>query len=165
MKVPKRANRRVLAFDPGYDRLGIAVVEGDPSHPTLVWSDCVMPDKGTAEMRLAAVARAVREAIATYTPDYVSLEGLFFAKNVKTALGVAEARGVILAVTGEANLPVVEITPAQVKVAVAGNGSADKMAVALMVSRLITLKRKKRLDDELDAIAVGIAALAIGLSA
>jgi crossover junction endodeoxyribonuclease RuvC len=151
---------RVLAIDPGFDRLGLAILEGDPSKPQLVWSTCVTPAKGTQERRLAAVSRAVEEAIETYAPDLVALETLFFSTNKKTALSVAEARGAILAVAGRAELPVREHSPQQVKLAVTGHGAADKAAVARMIPHLLALPEKKRLDDELDAIAVGIAALA-----
>lgn len=154
---------RILAIDPGYDRLGIAVVEGNPSKPVLVWSDCILPDKGAPEERLAHVARAMSQAIVTYAPEALGIETLFFGINKKTALGVAEARGAILAIAGAASLPVIECTPVQVKLAVAGYGGADKKAVARMVPRLLLLDKKKRLDDEIDAIAVGITALAIGL--
>lgn len=150
---------RVLALDPGYDRLGLAIIEGDPSRPTLIWSECVTPPPGTMESRLAVVFAAVAGAIQTYTPDVVALETLFFSTNKKTALGVAQARGAILAAAGAAHLPVSEHSPQQVKLAVTGYGSADKKAVALMIPRLVSLPEKKRLDDELDAIAVGICAL------
>ena len=150
---------RVLAIDPGFDRMGIAVVEGDPSRPTLVWSDCVLPPKGTVEERLSVIQRAVAEAITKYEPDVFALEALFFSSNVKTALGVAEARGAVLAAAGEAGCRVIECSPQEVKLAVTGYGAADKKAVAQMLPHLLTLPPKKRLDDELDAIAVGICAL------
>jgi crossover junction endodeoxyribonuclease RuvC len=154
---------RILAIDPGYDRLGIAVVEGDPSRPTLVWSDCVEPARGAAAARLAVVSRAITDAITQYAPDALGIETLYFSVNKKTALSVAEARGAILAAAGLAALPVIECTPQQVKLAVTGHGGADKKAVSLMIPRLIKLPPKKRLDDELDAIAVGITALSTGL--
>ncbi len=153
---------RILAIDPGYDRLGIAVVEGDPSRPALLWSDCVQPEKGTVEERLACVSLAVRDAVAKYAPDALGIETLFFSINKKTALGVAEARGAVLAAAGIASLPVIECSPQQVKLAVTGYGGADKKAVAQMIPRLLSLPEKKRLDDELDAIAIGITALANG---
>lgn len=154
---------RILAIDPGYDRLGIAVVEGNASRPTLVWSDCVLPEKGSIEKRLAHISRAVSAAISEHTPDALGIETLFFNVNKNTALGVAEARGVVLAAAGMAGIPIIECAPQQVKLAVAGHGGADKKAVASMVPRLLSLPEKKRLDDELDAIAVGITALALGL--
>lgn len=152
---------RILAIDPGYDRLGIAVMEGDPSKPVVVWSDCVMPPKGTPESRLGAVASATERALATYAPRAVALESLFFSKNVTTALKVAEARGAVLSVCGKAGLPVIECSPQTVKLAVTGHGAADKAAIARMVPKLVTLSARKRLDDELDAIALGIAALTV----
>ncbi len=151
---------RILAIDPGYDRLGIAVVEGNSSQPTLLWSDCVRPEKGAREERLAEVSSAVTGAIKEYAPDALAIETVFFSVNKKTALGVAEARGAILAAAGIAALPVVECSPQQVKLAVTGHGGANKAAVARMVPRLLLLQKKKRLDDELDAIAIGITALA-----
>lgn len=151
---------RILAIDPGYDRLGIAVLEGDPSRPTLLMSACVQPEKGAREARLARVSHAVSDAIAEYAPGAVALETLFFSVNVKTAIGVAEARGAILAAAGLAELPIIECSPQQVKLAVTGYGSSSKNAVAEMIPRLLLLPPKKRLDDELDAIAIGITALA-----
>lgn len=154
---------RILGIDPGFDRLGIAVLEGDPSRPTHIWSDCVTPAPGTPEKRLAEVSTAVTRAINEYAPDALGIETLFFSVNKKSALGVAEARGAVLAAAGLTSLPVIECTPAQVKLSVTGYGSADKKAIELMVPKLVSLPQKKRLDDELDAIAVGITALAQGL--
>ncbi len=151
---------RILAIDPGYDRLGIAVLEGNASKPVLVWSDCITPKKGVREVRLACVLEAVTSVIKKYSPDILAIETLFFNKNIKTAVGVAEARGAILAAAGIASLSVVEYSPQQVKNAVTGHGGADKGAVARMVPKLLELSDKKRLDDELDAIAIGITALA-----
>lgn len=152
---------RILAIDPGYDRLGIAVVEGTASKPSLVWSDCVTPAREESEKRLAAVSRAVKDAAKRYHPDALAIETLFFSVNKKTALGVAEARGAVLSVAGTLSLPVKEYSPQQVKSAVAGHGGADKTAVARMVPRLLALPSKKRTDDELDAIAIGITALVL----
>lgn len=151
---------RILAIDPGYDRLGIAVLEGDASRPVVVWSDCVQPPKGDKEMRLAAVHDAVAGAIREYAPDRFALETLFFSTNKKTAMGVSEARGAALSAAGEAGIVVREYPPGTVKLAVTGNGRADKAAIALMIPKLVKLSFRKRLDDELDAIAVGITALA-----
>lgn len=150
---------RVLGIDPGFDRLGIAIVEGNPSKPTLVWSGCVEPEEGEMHERLSAVIEAVQNAITTHAPDVLAIETLFFSTNRKTAIGVAQARGAILAAAGGRNLQVKEFSPQQVKLAVTGYGAADKKAVAHMVGKLLTLPPKKRLDDEFDAIAVAIAGL------
>ena len=159
-----RAGMRILGIDPGYDRLGLAVIEGDPSRPSHIWSGCVIPPKGGASERLAVVHQAVADAIDAHKPDALAIETLFFAKNQLTALGVAEARGAILAAAGLAGLLVREYSPQQVKLAVTGYGNADKKAIALMIPRLMALPEKKRLDDELDAIAVAIASLSERLS-
>ena len=154
---------RVLGIDPGYDRLGLAVLEGDPSRPTLVWSDCCIPAKGEPSARLARVYTEVADAIETHKPDALAIETLFFSTNKKTAIAVAEARGAILSAAGVANLPVREFSPGTVKLAVTGHGGADKHAIARMLPHLLALPEKKRLDDELDAIAVAIAGLAARL--
>ncbi|MDB5195156.1 MAG: ruvC [Parcubacteria group bacterium] len=150
---------RILGIDPGFDRLGLAVLEGDPSRPTHIWSECVRPAAGTAEERLSAVTDAVTDAIRAYAPDAVALETLYFSTNKKTALAVAEARGAVLSAIGAEGLPVLEFSPGTVKLAVTGYGNADKKAIALMVPKLLTLPPKKRLDDEFDAIAIAIAGL------
>ncbi len=159
-RIPTSVGMRILAIDPGYDRMGIAVVEGDPSKPTYVWSNCVTPAKGEQSARLAEVFDAVEKAIEEYSPDAVALESLFFSVNKKSAIGVAEARGAVLTAAGKAGLKVFEFSPQQVKLAVTGYGAAEKSAVASMIPRLITLPSRPRFDDELDAIALGIAALA-----
>lgn len=156
---PPEMSSRILAVDPGYDRLGVAVIEGDPSKPVCVWSDVVLPPKGLREARLAVVFAAIRDAIETYQPTALALESLFFTKNQTTGIGVAEARGAVLAAAGLAQIPVLEFSPQQVKLAVTGYGNADKKAIMVMVPKLITLPEKKRVDDEFDAIALGIAAL------
>lgn len=154
-----RATNKVLGIDPGFDRLGLAVIEGDPSRPTYVWSTCVTPQKGSAASRLAVIYEAVSDALTSHTPDRVAIETLFFSTNKKTALSVAEARGVILAAIGAHGASVAEFSPAQVKIAVTGHGTADKHAIARMLPHLIALPPRKRLDDELDAIAIAIAGL------
>jgi crossover junction endodeoxyribonuclease RuvC len=151
---------RVLGVDPGFDRLGLAVLEGTASKPVHVWSECIEPAAGTSEKRLAAVARALDEAIKTYKPDLLAIETLFFSKNRKTALTVGQARGTILSRAGVAGVDVIEFSPQQVKLAVTGYGAADKKAIAQMLPKLLLLPPKKRRDDEEDAIAVAITGLA-----
>jgi crossover junction endodeoxyribonuclease RuvC len=158
----QRVTNRILGIDPGFDRLGLAVLEGDPSRPQHIWSTCVSPTKGDASDRLAQVYRAVSDAITAHAPQAMALETLFFSTNKKTALSVAEARGVVLAAAGAHDLPVLEFSPGQVKLAVTGHGGADKAAIARMLPHLLTLPAKKRLDDEVDAIAIAIAGLATG---
>jgi crossover junction endodeoxyribonuclease RuvC len=159
MPRPQMKSRRVLGVDPGYDRLGIAVVEGDSSRPTLVWSTCVIPPKGAHANRLAAVYTAIQLALEEYTPSLLAIETVYFSSNKKSALAVAEARGAVLAAVGAAGVVVQEYGPGQIKLAVTGYGSADKAAIARMLPRLISIPSGTRLDDELDAIAVAMTGL------
>lgn len=149
----KRKGIVSLAVDPGYDRVGIAVFEGK----NIIFSTCYSPDKGPFPKRLAAVYSFVSDTIRKYRPESVALETLFFSKNVKTAIAVAEARGVIELAAAMQNVTIYEYSPQAVKIAVTGMGNAPKEAVIRMVDKLVPLSSKKRLDDEYDAIALGIA--------
>ncbi|MEN9390383.1 MAG: crossover junction endodeoxyribonuclease RuvC, crossover junction endodeoxyribonuclease RuvC [Candidatus Parcubacteria bacterium] len=147
-------NKTTIAIDPGYDRIGIAVFEGK----ALVHSECFETDK-KAEFtdRLLAVHKHVTAALKKCKPESLALETLFFSTNVKTAIKVSEARGVILLAAAQAGVAVHEYSPQAVKIAVTGSGTAPKEAVIRMVARLVQRGTKKRLDDEYDAIALGLA--------
>ncbi len=154
-------NHRVLAFDPGFERLGVAVVEKKDGKEIVVHSDCIRTSKSLSfHERLHIVGTAAENLIKEFTPTAVALEDVYFAKNAKTAMKIAEVRGVLAYISGQNELPVYEYTPLQVKVAVTGYGKSDKTAVAHMVLRLVQISKKKRIDDELDAIAVGLTCLA-----
>lgn len=155
---------KILGIDPGFDRLGLAIVESNQNKPLVLWSACVRPEKGEAHDRLREVYRAIASAIAEFSPDIAAIESLYFSTNKKTAIKVAEARGAILAALGESGMKVYEYSPNQIKVAVAGNGNADKKAVARMVPQLATLPERARIDDEMDAIAIALTCLAMGVS-
>lgn len=149
-----KINRSVIAIDPGYDRVGIAVFSDEEK---LLHSECFTPETKEFSERLLAVKKRIRELIHEFAPRALALETLFFSNNQKTALKVAEARGVIVSAAAELGLDVFEYSPQEVKIAVTGNGAADKAAVIKMVGWLVPLPPAKRLDDEFDAIAVGIA--------
>lgn len=152
---------RVLAVDPGYDRLGVAVMEHNGQAEVLLHSTCIETDKQSElSDRLLVVGAAFQTLIETYQPDCIGIETLFFNKNVKTALGVAHARGIIVFLAKQAGAEVREFGPQEIKVAVTGYGKSDKSAVIDMVKRLVPAAPEKALDDEYDAIAVGITALA-----
>jgi crossover junction endodeoxyribonuclease RuvC len=152
---------RVLAFDPGYERLGIAVLERGNGREKLLYSACARTSaKDSFPARLAILGREVESLIAAWAPSCVALESLYFENNAKTAMNVSAVRGMLLYLAARSNLPAHEYTPLQVKVAITGNGRSDKAGIALMVPRLVGMQPGKRLDDELDAIAVGITCLA-----
>jgi crossover junction endodeoxyribonuclease RuvC len=152
---------KVLAIDPGYDRLGVAVLESGTNKNILLYSTCITTKRGDDfSDRLVIIGTALRELMVTHTPDCVALEELFFNKNVKTAILVAEARGVILFMAREAGRPIYEFSPSTIKLATTGYGSSDKTAVIAMVKRLVDNVPETALDDEYDAIAVGVTCLA-----
>lgn len=152
---------KVLAVDPGYERLGVAVLEPGSNKEHLIFSDCLRSDKN-AELseRLLDIGLAFKKLIDEHRPDAVALETLFFNKNQKTAVAVAEARGMIIYLAKEQGCKVYEFGPQEIKVAVTGYGKSDKAAVIDMVRRLIDNAPTDALDDEYDAIAVGITCLA-----
>lgn len=154
---------RVLGIDPGYDRLGIAVLSGDASRPTYVHSECFTPfvnvkagEKADFLNQLLACGERVAAVLDGHTPDAVALETLFVTKNQKTAMHVAELRGVLLYEARKRSLPIFEYTPSQVKLAVTGHGASDKRGIKDMLERLVTLPQREMLDDEYDAIAVAV---------
>lgn len=146
--------RSVIAIDPGYDRVGIAVFSNERK---LLHSECFTPETKEFSERLLAVKKRIHELIREFAPSALALETLFFSNNQKTALKVAEARGAIIVTAAELGLAIFEYSPQAVKIAVTGSGAADKEAVIKMVERLVSLPPAQRLDDEFDAIAVGIA--------
>jgi crossover junction endodeoxyribonuclease RuvC len=148
---------RVLGIDPGFGRLGIAILDEEK----LLFSACLETNKKLPyEKRLLEIGRAVENAIKKWKPASIAMETLFFNQNTSTALRVAEVRGLILYTASKAGLRSYEYSPQAVKIAVTGYGKADKAQIESMVKKLIKLENKKRLDDEIDAIALCITHLA-----
>ena len=156
------SNFRVLGVDPGYERVGVAVIEKNAKgKETLLFSNCLRTDKKLPHpQRLAIIAHELETIISNYKPDALSVETLFFENNQKTAMLVAEARGVILVSGSIKNIPVYEYSPLQIKVATTGDGRADKKQMISMIPRLIMITKEKMLDDEYDAIAIALTCLA-----
>lgn len=147
----------VLGLDPGIADLGYGVVEaGRQGDRCLVYGSLKTPKEAGEPARLLMVAKGLEQLIAKWRPDQVAIEKLFFSKNVRTAMQVAEARGVIR-VTLEANrLAVSEFSPQEVKMSVCGVGSADKRQVQDMVKRLLGLETIPKPDDAADALALAL---------
>jgi len=151
---------KVLAFDPGYDRLGVAVLEHHKAKERLLFSTCIITDKKSPLAdRLFTVGNAMVDLLTNHQPNVVAIETLFFNKNAKTAIGVAQARGIIIYLAKTASLPVFEFGHQEIKIAVTGYGVSDKKAVYQMLQRLITDIPNHAHDDEYDAIAVGVTCL------
>ena len=160
----QRKNReglRVLGVDPGFGRAGVAVVERERGKDILLYSACVVtsPQEPFVK-RLGAVAAVVKQLIARFKPELVALERVYFSKNQRTAMQVAEVRGALLALAAARRLPVAEFGPGEVKIAVTGAGNSGKRELIAMLPRLIAIPAAKRLDDEYDAIAIALTALA-----
>ena len=148
---------KIIAIDPGYGRIGIAVLEKNNNKEELIFSECFVTDTTkTINERIFSAGKRIEELILFYKPEVLVIEALFFSKNTKTALFVAESRGVIIFQALNHNIPVYEYTPNQIKTAVAGHGNANKNDVFKMVERLVFLDKRKRIDDEIDAIAIGL---------
>lgn len=150
---------KVLAVDPGYDRVGVAIIErSDTQKETLLYSTCITTDKKQSFYdRVRIVQQELERIITEHAPEYFVFEELYFAKNTKTALRVAESRGIISGVALRNNLPVYEIHPNHVKIAITGHGGAKKEDILWMLPKLITINPQGMLDDELDAVAIGLA--------
>jgi len=152
---------RVIAVDPGYDRLGVAVLEKQNDKETVVFSDCIETDKqADLSVRIHQAGKVFQTLLTKYKPEAVGIETIFFNQNQKTAIGVAQMRGVILYLAHEAGAKIFEFGPQEIKVAITGYGKSDKQAVIDMVRRLVENTPEKALDDEYDAIAVGVTTLA-----
>jgi crossover junction endodeoxyribonuclease RuvC len=151
----------VVSVDPGYDRLGVAVVKREKGKEYLLYSDCFLSSKKDEDAtRLFVVGSLFKKLLEEYKPDAVAMEKIFFTTNQMTGILVANMGGVIKFLSKEKGLSVFEYTPTGVKMAIASHGRASKEDVHQMVSKLIVLPAKKRLDDEIDAIAVGLTHLA-----
>lgn len=148
---------KVLSIDPGYERLGVAVLEKKDNKEFLLYSDCFKTSpKEPHPDRLAKIQKEIELVIDKYKPDDLSIETLFFNKNVKTAMLVAEARGVIISTSRNKGLNVYEYSPQEIKISVTGDGKSDKTSVIKMVPLLIKIEKEIKIDDEFDAIAAGI---------
>ena len=152
---------KVLGIDPGFDRLGVAVVQRIDGRDTVTFSTCLASARGTPlPDRLCSLGEQLTAILEREQPTHLAIETLFFNKNVKTALDVAQARGLILYLGRHHDCAVHEYSPQAVKLALTGYGSSDKTAVITMTKRLVRGAPTEALDDEYDAIAVGVTCLA-----
>lgn len=164
---------RILGIDPGYERLGIAVLEkntGDKEpfgkaqgREKVIFSECFKtPAKLDFARRLLLIGEEVKKVIKKYRPEVLSIETLFLTTNQKTVMRVAEARGVAIYEASRAGLEIFEASPPQIKLATTGDGQADKAQIIKMVKMLVDMEVKggQGSDDELDAIAIALTAFA-----
>jgi crossover junction endodeoxyribonuclease RuvC len=156
----------ILGIDPGSTVVGYAIIKKNKDKCLEVFDfGCIITDKfATTGERLKKIHKEILKLTDKYKPDLISVESLFFFKNLKTIMPVSQTKGVILLAAAEKNLPVCEITPLQMKMAIAGYGRAEKKQVQEMIKKLIDLsdfdlkKNNRKKDDAFDALGVAICA-------
>lgn len=149
---------RVMGIDPGLATVGFGIVEsaGTFDFRALEFGAVLTPAGEKTEDRLLEIYANIDELVNTFKPDAVSIEKLFFNTNEKTAINVAQARGVILLAVRKNNIPIFEYTPLQIKQALTGYGRAEKKQIMYMVKTLLHLEKEPRPDDTADALAAAI---------
>ncbi len=154
---------KILGVDPGYERLGVAIIEKSKNTNNLeelIYSDCLTTSKSLAfSKRLLKLGDELEKIIKKYQPDCLALEDLFFAKNQKTVMAVASVRGMIIYLAEKNNLEISEYSPNTVKLTITGYGRADKTQIKLMLPKLIKIEKPIKHDDEYDAIAIALTRL------
>ncbi len=147
----------VLGIDPGFAIVGYGIIEYKNSKFRVIEYGSITTKAGEPlSARLKKVSEDLKSVISKYTIDVASVESLFFNTNTKTAINVAQARGVILCALEECNIEISEYTPLQVKQALVGYGRADKIQMKDMVKRFLKLEKMPKLDDTTDALALAI---------
>ena len=148
---------RILGIDPGFAITGYSIIDYKGNKFNLITSGAILTEAHTSfPLRLEKIFNDLQQLIDTFKPDAISIEELFFNNNAKTAINVAQARGVILVVGKLNNIPIYEYTPLQVKQAVVGYGRADKMQVQRMVKMILNEEKLPKLDDTTDSMAIAI---------
>lgn len=149
---------RIIGIDPGTAITGFSILEKGERENHLIEYGCIRTASDlNLATRLNQIAQDLETIIQTFKPQYACVEELFFQKNVKTAISVAHARGVVIQKLTEHNIAVFELTPLQIKQAVCGYGQADKAMVQQMIKLTLRLKTTPQPDDAADAIAAALA--------
>jgi crossover junction endodeoxyribonuclease RuvC len=148
---------RILGIDPGYAIVGFGILEAHRGQAQLIRCGAINTQAGVPmPMRLLQIQEDMETLIRTFQPDAMAIEELFFNTNVTTGIGVAQARGIILAAAAKLGVEIFEYTPSQVKQAVVGYGKAEKRQVMDMTKRLLKLSAVPKPDDAADAVAVAL---------
>ena len=142
--------------------LGFGVIESGP--PATLIECGVVRTRATQplQLRLAAIHEGVTELVSRHRPDAIAVEGIFYGKNVRSAIVLSHARGVILLAAAQAGIPTHEYSPAQVKKSVVGRGAALKAQVGYAVAQLLRLRTAPKPADAADAVAIALTHLMVG---
>ncbi|MBE7076260.1 MAG: crossover junction endodeoxyribonuclease RuvC [Clostridiales bacterium] len=147
---------RILGIDPGYAIVGYGIIDTHKNNAVVDYGVIETPKEDPLPVRLQTIEEALRVLFETYKPDEVAVEELFYFKNQKTVIQVAQARGVIVLASQKYCGRTFEYTPIQIKQALTGNGRADKKQMQFMVKSVLGLSSIPRPDDAADALAVAI---------
>ena len=148
---------RILGIDPGFAITGYSIIDYIGNKFNLITSGAILTDAKTSfPLRLEKIYYELKDIIDNYNPNCMSIEELFFNNNAKTAINVAQARGVILMTARINQVDTYEYTPLQIKQAVVGYGRADKMQVQRMVKMILNAEKLPKLDDITDSMAIAI---------
>lgn len=149
--------KRILGIDPGYAIVGFGVLDYDGFNFKPIEYGAVLTEAGTPfPERLRAIYEDLEFIFEKFKPECMAIERLYFTSNQKTAIDVAQARGVTVLSAAKRNIPVFEYTPLQVKQAVVGYGKAEKKQVMEMTQSLLRLAQIPKPDDAADALAIAI---------
>ena len=148
----------VLGIDPGLARLGYGIIEKSGNRATHITHGCITTTRedSSAGARLSYLYSGLNTLFEEHHPECAAVEKLFFSKNITSAMGVAEVRGIILLICDQQQVPVTEYTPNQVKQAITGSGRADKKQVQEMIKRLLHLPEIPKPDDAADGLSIAL---------
>ena len=148
---------RILGIDPGFGIIGFGVIDKENSGLSVIdYGVITTPKEMPFNERLRVIYDSMNALLDRYKPDEVSIEELYFNKNITTGIKVAEARGIILLTFQQHKLPIFEYTPQDIKLALTGQGKATKHQMQFMVKTLLRLTKIPRPDDAADAVAVAL---------
>lgn len=151
--------KRILGIDPGYGRVGFGIIDKYKNKSDYIDHGCIETNKDLCfSDRLIQINQALKSIVENYSPEIAAVEDLFFSNNVKTAIDVGQARGVILLTLANLDLDVREFTPTEIKKNIGGSGNAKKKQVQRMVKIELELARQPKQDDAADALAVALCA-------
>jgi len=149
---------KIIGVDPGSTRVGYGIISIEGGVPRFVGAGILPVSASHAGDRLVQIERSFSKLLRAERPKLVAIEKIYFSKNAKTAIEVAQSRGVLTMVGAKLKIPVFEYTPLEVKLGIAGYGLADKNTVARMVQKILRVDLRGEYDDATDALAISLVA-------
>ena len=154
---PKKKNMIIMGIDPGSTRIGYGLIKKNKGLE-LVSYGTIDIKRGKSEKIISEAASAIADIIKKYRPSLIGIEKIYFSKNVKTGIEVSQTRGALILEISRREIPIKELSPSEIKLAVTGYGLADKKSVAKMAAKILRIEALAGFDDASDALAVAITA-------